>query len=201
MGPLVRRPTLRNVKVSQKWTHPVAVCVRFFWFFFFVFLLYKYKKQSGKFSPWSAPQNVTPLEMCKLAVDLSLILMSRTCFFLRLYVYVSFCEEKALESWVLRENNTAAIQIYSNQPDEVPQQPHWGGEWQQAMALSMELLNDGNNVSQLGYMPNESSGRFATEWMSQSKSQELDHDLCNTVGRNLGNDPPSFESRSQNLRL
>lgn len=90
----------------------------------------------------------------------------------------NFCREKALKRWVLRENNTAAIQIYSNQPDEMPQQPYWGGEWHQAMVLSMELLNDGNNVSQLGYMANESSGRFATEWMSQSKSWELDHDLC-----------------------
>lgn len=96
-----------------------------------------------------------------------------------------FCREKALKSWVpsKKKNKTAAIQIYSNQADEMPQHPHRGGEWQQAMALSMELSNDGNNVSQLGYTANESSGRFATEWMSQSKSQELNHDLGNTLGR------------------
>lgn len=127
--------------------------------------------------------------MCKLAMDRFIIFMNRACFW-RLYIYLCFYQEKAFENRVLRENKTAAIQIYSNQPDEMPQQPQWEGEWQQAMALSMELLNDGNNVSQLGYMVNESSGRFPIERMLHSKSQEFGHDLCDTVGRNSRNYPP-----------
>lgn len=127
MGPLVRLPTLRNVTVSQKEMESADVC------YFFTATQIQVKK-SKKFSPWSAPQNVTHLLMYKLAMDQVLILMNRTCFYDRTWVFA----ERKLSSAGYWEKTiqlpfkyiqTNLMKCHSNLIGEVNDNRQWPLAW------------------------------------------------------------------------